>query len=190
MPNLARLTSGTLIGRVEELQAALAALRDLLEGRPGVVVVRGPAGIGKTRFVMTLADRLRVDGVRVMVGACLDLGVGAPPYSALIGAFRSVDPPAVQVLDALTGAVDMRRSRLFELLRSTTTALARRRLTVPWSRTCTGRTGSPVTPCSIWTTMAREGRWALVVTFRDDEVVARPAVRSSWRCWITTHWSM
>ena len=69
MPNLVRLTSGTLIGRVEELQAALAALRDLLEGRPGVVVVRGPAGIGKTRFVMTLADRLRVDGVRVMVGA-------------------------------------------------------------------------------------------------------------------------
>lgn len=177
MPNLVRLTSGTLIGRVEELQAALAALRDLPEGRPGVVVVRGPAGIGKTRFVTTLADRLRVDGVRVMVGACLDLGVGAPPYSALIGAFRSVDPPAVQVLDALTGAVDMRRSRLFELLRSTTTALARRRLTVlmvedlHWSDRITRDA------LLYLTTMAREGRWALVVTFRDDEVAARPAVR-------------
>ena len=149
MPNLARLTSGTLIGRVEELQAALAALRDLLEGRPGVVVVRGPAGIGKTRFVMTLADRLRVDGVRVMVGACLDLGVGAPPYSALIGAFRSVDPPAVQVLDALTGAVDMRRSRLFELLQAYDSAGPAAADRAHGTRTCTGRTGSPVTPCSI-----------------------------------------
>ena len=112
-----------------------------------------------------------------MVGACLDLGVGAPPYSALIGAFRSVDPPAVQVLDALTGAVDMRRSRLFELLRSTTTALARRRLTVlmvedlHWSDRITRDA------LLYLTTMAREGRWALVVTFRDDEVAARPAVR-------------
>lgn len=177
MPKLVRLTSGTLIGRVEELQAALAALRDLPEGRPGVVVVRGPAGIGKTRFVTTLADRLRADGVRVMVGACLDLGVGAPPYSALVGAFRSVDPPAVQVLDALTGVVDMRRSRLFELLRSTTAALARRRLTVlvvedvHWSDRITRDA------LLYLTTMAREGRWALVVTFRDDEVAARPAVR-------------
>jgi predicted ATPase len=190
VPNLVRLTSGTLIGRVEELQAALAALRDLPEGRPGVVVVRGPAGIGKTRFVTTLADRLRADGVRVMVGACLDLGVGAPPYSALIGAFRSVDPPAVQVLDALTGAVDMRRSRLFELLRSTTAALAGRRLTVlvvedvHWSDRITRDA------LLYLTTMAREGRWALVVTFRDDEVAARPAVREFWRCWITTHWSI
>jgi len=36
----------------------------------------------------------------------------------------------VQVLDDLTGAVDVRRSRLFELLRSTTAALAMRRPTV------------------------------------------------------------
>ena len=177
VPNSVRLSSATLVGRDEELRSTLAVLRGLPEGRPAVVMVRGPAGIGKTRFVMTLADRLRADGVRVLVGACLDLGAGAPPYSALIAAFRSADPPAVQVLDALTGAVDMRRSRLFELLRSTTTALARRGRTVlvvedlHWSDRITRDA------LRYLTEMAREGRWALVVTFRDDDVATRPPVR-------------
>lgn len=176
MPNTVRVASDTLVGRAEELRSTLAALGDLREGRPGVVLVSGPAGIGKTRFVTAVADGLRADGVRVMSGACLDLGAGAP-YAALIAAFRSVDPPAVQVLDALTGAVDMRRSRLFELLRSTTVALARRLPTllviedVHWS--------DRITRDALLYLMAtaREGRWALVVTFRHDEVGARPAVR-------------
>ena len=172
-----RLTSGVLVGRDEELDAALAAVRSLQDGRPRVITVGGPAGIGKTRFVTTFADRLRAEGKRVLSGACLDLGGGAPPYSALIAAFRSSDPPAVQLLDALTGAVDMRRSRLFELLRSTTAALAGRRPTVlviedvHWSDRITRDA------LLYLTAMAREGRWALVVTFREDEAAARPAVR-------------
>ena len=130
MTKTVRLVSHRLAGRADELASTLAVLRSLPEGQPVVVMVSGTAGIGKTRFVSAVADRLDADGVRVLTGACLDLGAGAPPYSALIAAFRSVDPPAVQVLDALTGAVDMRRSRLCELLRSTTGALARRRPTV------------------------------------------------------------
>jgi DNA-binding CsgD family transcriptional regulator len=177
VPNSVRLTSDTLVGREEELRSTLAVLHAVRDGRPGVVMVSGPAGIGKTRFVTTLADRLRADGAMVMVGACLDLGAGASPYSAFIAAFRSVDPPAVQVLDALTGAIEMRRSRLFELLRTTTEALARRRLTVlmvedlHWSDRITRDA------LLYLTAMARDGRWALVVTFRDDAVAARPAVR-------------
>ncbi|HSI93842.1 MAG TPA: AAA family ATPase, partial [Jiangellaceae bacterium] len=132
--------------------------------------------IGKTRFAATLADRLRTDRIRVLTGACLDMGAGAPPFSALIAAFRSVDPPAVQLLDALTGAIDMRRSRLFELLRSTVVALARRRPTVlviedvHWSDRVTR--DALLYLCA----MARDGRWGLLLTFREDEVAARPAV--------------
>ena len=117
MPNAVRLTSEVLVGRDEELRSTLPVLGNLPEGSPGVLMVSGPAGIGKSRFVSAVADRLRTTGARVLTGACLNLGAGAPPYAALIAAFRSADPPAVQVLDALTGAVDMRRSRLFELLR-------------------------------------------------------------------------
>lgn len=177
MPNSVRVTSDTLVGRDEELRSTLAALRGLRDGRPGLVMVSGPAGIGKTRFVTALADRLRADGVGMMAGACLDLRVGAPPYSALIAAFRSVDPPAVQILDALTGAIDMRRSRLFELLRSTMAALARRRPTVLVVEDLHWLDRVTRDALLYLTAMVREGRWALVVTFRDDGVAARPAVR-------------
>ena len=173
----ATATSGVLVGRDAELGAAVAAVGRVQDGLPGVITVSGPAGIGKTRFVTALGDRLGADGKRVLSGACLDLGAGAPPYSAFIAAFRSVDPPAVQLLDALTGAVDMRRQRLFELLRSTTVALAKRRPTVlvvedvHWSDRITRDA------LLYLTALAREGRWAVVVTFRDDELPARPAVQ-------------
>jgi DNA-binding CsgD family transcriptional regulator len=177
MPNAVRLTSDVLVGRDEELGSTLAVLRKLVKGEPGVLMVSGPAGIGKTRLISAMADRLRADGNRVMTGACLNLEYGAPPYSALIAAFRSVDPPAVQVLDALTGAVEMRRSRLFELLRSTTAALATRQLTilviedVHWVDRITRDA------LLYLTGMVREGRWALILTFRRDELATRPVAR-------------
>jgi predicted ATPase len=71
MPGVVRISSGTLVGRDEELRSTLAVVRGLCEGRPGVVTVSGPAGMGKTRFVTELADRLRAEGARVLVGACL-----------------------------------------------------------------------------------------------------------------------
>jgi DNA-binding CsgD family transcriptional regulator len=177
VPNAVRLTSEVLVGRGEELRSTLAVLGNLAEGRPGVLMVSGPAGIGKTRFVSTVADQLRAGGVRVMTGACLNLGAGAPPYSALIAAFRSVDPPAVQVLDALTGAVGMRRSRLFELLCSTSAALARRRPTILVIEDAHWVDRITRDALLYLTAMVREGRWALVLTFRGDELAARPVAR-------------
>ena len=177
MPHWVRLSSDRLVGRDRELVSAVEAVSRIAEARPGVVMVSGPAGIGKSRFVSALSAQVRMNGMRAMVGVCLDLGAGAPPYSALIAAFRSVDPPAVQVLDGLTGAVVMRRSRLFELLRTTTAALAKRRPTVlvvedvHWSDRITRDA------LLYLLALAREGRWALVVTFRNDEVSRRPAVR-------------
>jgi DNA-binding CsgD family transcriptional regulator len=177
MPKTVRLISDTLVGRDDELDSTLAVLHGLPAGRPGVVMVSGPGGIGKTRFVWTVADRLRAAGFRVMTGACLDLGAGAPPYSALIAAFRSVDPPAVQVLDALTGAVDVRRSRLFELLRSTTEALVKRRPTVLVIEDVHWLDRITRDALLYLTAMVAEGRWALVLTYRGDELAVRPIAR-------------
>ncbi len=177
MPKAVRLTSEVLVGRDEEFRSTLAVLGNLAEGRPCVLRVSGPAGIGKTRFVLAVADRLRASGVRVMTGACLNLGAGAPPYSALIAAFRSVDPPAVQVLDALTGAIEMRRSRLFELLRSTTAALARRQPTVLVIEDVHWVDRITRDALLYLTAMVREGQWALVLTFRGDELATRPVAR-------------
>ena len=176
VPNVVRVASDAFVGRDGDLSSALGVLRRLRTGHPCVVIVSGSAGIGKTRFVSTLANRLRMEGARVLVGACLDLGTGAPLFSALIAAFRSADPPAVHLLDALTGAVDMRRSRLFELLRSTTVALAQRRPTVFVVEDLQWLDRITRDALLYLSAMAREGRWALVITYRDDEVV-RPMVR-------------
>lgn len=152
----------------------LAAICAVPDGEPGVITVSGQPGIGKTRFVTAVADSLHERGVRVLSGGCLDLEAGAASYAALVDAFRNAEPPPVQLLDALTGAVDMPRSRLFELLRTTTVALARRDRTVlivedvHWS----DRITRDALLYLIGT--AREGSWVLVLTVRDDQVAARP----------------
>lgn len=170
-----RLASGVLVGRDEPLRASLAALQAVRSGRPGVGFVSGPAGIGKTRFVAALSDRLRAADATILSGACLDLGP-AVPYAPLIEAFRGVDPTPTHLLDALTAAVDMPRSQLFALMRDELVAVAQRRLTVlvvedlQWSDRVTRDA------LLYLTATAHEGRWALVATLRDDEVAARPPV--------------
>jgi hypothetical protein len=141
-------------------------------------MVSGPAGIGKTRLVTALVDRLCAEGKRVLSGACLDLGAGAPPYSAFIAAFRSVDPPAVPAARRAD-----RRSRH---------AQAKAVRIITEHDGCAGEAAAhraggggrplvgpdhPGRPALFDRALAREGRWAVVVTFRDDELRARPAVR-------------
>ncbi|NLP84145.1 AAA family ATPase [Microbacterium sp. CFH 90308] len=81
MPALA--STPRMVGRRAELDTLLAALDDGVAGRPGTVVVRGEAGIGKTRLVQEfLAQATERSGelpVTVAVGQCVDLGpIGAP----------------------------------------------------------------------------------------------------------------
>lgn len=176
MTTSVRLTSGALVGRDVQLRASLTALKTFRSDRPGVVIVSGPAGIGKTRFVTALSDRLRADGATILAGACVDLGT-AIPYSPLIEAFRTVEPAPTHILDALTAGVDVPRSRLFALLRDQIVALAQQRLTVlvvedlQWSDRVTRDV------LLYLTATARQGRWALVVSVRDDEIATRPPVR-------------
>jgi hypothetical protein len=49
-----RMSSPTLIGRVEELQALEAARRRAVDGEPGVVLVGAEAGVAKTRLAAEL----------------------------------------------------------------------------------------------------------------------------------------
>ncbi len=57
-----------LIGRDAEFTVALAALRDVGEGRAAALVIEGEAGIGKTRLVQRLVDRALADGVTAFCG--------------------------------------------------------------------------------------------------------------------------
>ncbi|MEJ7696881.1 MAG: AAA family ATPase [Candidatus Limnocylindrales bacterium] len=92
-----------MIGRDEDLEAVLAAVSEASAGRPRVVVVAGEAGIGKSRLVREVADRVRAQGDRVLSGGCLDIGDGGLPYLPVAEAIRGLirdtsDPEADRLL--------------------------------------------------------------------------------------------
>ncbi|GIH89886.1 AAA family ATPase [Planobispora siamensis] len=89
----------TLVGRLAELDRLLAVLRSAGEGLPGVALVGGDAGIGKTRLVTELAERARADGFAVLVGQCAELG-DALPYLPLADALRGAEGELRAALEA------------------------------------------------------------------------------------------
>lgn len=124
---MARRSSPVIIGRDRELHEIEAARERAAGGQPQVVVVRGEAGIGKSRLVDEVAARARAAGDRVLHGTCLDLDGDGVPYLPIVSALRGVIRPGDDVmLDPLFGrwteapeagahsASGAERARLFE----------------------------------------------------------------------------
>ncbi|MEO3814948.1 AAA family ATPase [Sphaerisporangium sp. B11E5] len=82
-----RQSGGALIGRADELARLVEVLGDAAMGRPGVAVVGGDAGIGKTRLVGELVERAGELGFAVLTGQCAELG-DTLPYLPLADALR------------------------------------------------------------------------------------------------------
>src|SRR5689334_21211641 len=90
------LVSPILVGRDAELGVLMEALQAAMEGEPGVVLIGGEAGVGKTRLVEEAAGRARDSGARVLTGGCVELGGEGLPFSPLVDALRSltrITPP-------------------------------------------------------------------------------------------------
>jgi ATP/maltotriose-dependent transcriptional regulator MalT len=81
-----RLTSSHLVGRVRELAELELAARDAAAGRPTVVLLGGDSGVGKTRLVGELEQRL-ADFI-VLRGEGVEQGGGDLPYAPLLSALR------------------------------------------------------------------------------------------------------
>ncbi|MDZ5619862.1 helix-turn-helix transcriptional regulator [Nocardioides bizhenqiangii] len=104
MEPVAAHTSRTLVGRDTELEqlCELLGITQRLD-RPGVVLLSGDAGVGKTRLLMELRDRAQDQGWRVVAGHCLDFGDSALPYlpfSELLGRFDTELPEVVEDVSA------------------------------------------------------------------------------------------
>ena len=67
-----------LVGRELDLVVALQQLERIEKGRPAALLVRGDAGIGKSRLVAELASRAEQLGYPVVVGRADDLDHGIP----------------------------------------------------------------------------------------------------------------
>jgi len=181
-----------LIARQEEVTAFRGALECAAEGDPGVLLLGGDAGVGKTRLVTHLADLARDAGARVVVAHCVDLGdVGIPylPFTEALTALREVPavaevvaerPALARLLDPAGGSGTDHAERL-QLLDGVAGSLA-----------AAGRAGSPLV------LVVEDVHWAdestrdvlrfvvarlrsqhllLVVTYRSDDVHRRHPLR-------------
>jgi predicted ATPase len=83
-----RVSSPALVGRAAEAARLGAAFERAAAGQTTVVVVAGEAGVGKTRLVAELADRVRRQGALALAGGCLDVGDGVVAYAPVVEALR------------------------------------------------------------------------------------------------------
>ncbi len=86
----ARSSSPGIVGRDADVDALTGAFEASGHGAPRVVVVRGEAGIGKTRLVREATRRAELDGFLVLVGQSLDIGPAGLPYLPLAEVLRSL----------------------------------------------------------------------------------------------------
>jgi DNA-binding CsgD family transcriptional regulator/tetratricopeptide (TPR) repeat protein len=95
----AGVSSPDLVGRTNELATMSDALAGAAAGNPSVLTVLGVAGVGKTRLVTEFAEQARAQGVRVLVGNCIELTTGdlplGPVATILRDFVRSTDPDRV-----------------------------------------------------------------------------------------------
>jgi len=83
-------SSPIIVGRDVELARIEQGLEVAALGRPVLVLVRGEAGIGKSRLVREAIQRARSGGSAVLHGACLDLGGDGLPYLPFVEALRGL----------------------------------------------------------------------------------------------------
>ena len=82
--------SPVLVGRDAELTALEAALETVRQGEPAAVLIGGEAGMGKSRLIGEFTAAARDAGVRVLTGACLELGADGLPFSPFTAMLRDL----------------------------------------------------------------------------------------------------
>lgn len=96
---------GPLVGRDPELAALASAFRETAGGSGRLVLVTGPAGIGKTSLCAAAAERCATAGALVLTGNCLPGGGADIAYAPFVTAWRAAPAAAVRppAEDLLTG---------------------------------------------------------------------------------------
>jgi predicted ATPase len=69
-----------------------ALVKAVAEGRGGVLVIEGPAGIGKSRLLTEVLARAGTCGVRTLFGEAFEYQQSVPFFSLFTATLRA-DPP-------------------------------------------------------------------------------------------------
>jgi DNA-binding CsgD family transcriptional regulator/tetratricopeptide (TPR) repeat protein len=85
-----RVTSPIFVGRVTELAALSEALERASVGQPGIVLITGEAGVGKSRLLAELTTLAADRGVAAVRGACVDVAAGMLGYAPFIDIVRDL----------------------------------------------------------------------------------------------------
>ena len=83
------VSSAPLIGRDADVARLDDALERARSGSPVFALLRGEAGMGKSRLVDAFADRLGDDAI-VARGQCVDLGDVSAPHAPITSVLRAV----------------------------------------------------------------------------------------------------
>ncbi|MFC5950007.1 AAA family ATPase [Pseudonocardia lutea] len=96
-----------LIGRTDELRSLLELFEAARAGTPGVALVCGEAGVGKSRLVAELAARAERSGAVVLAGAAVDVGE-SPPLLPLTLAVRALarEPAGRAIVEPWRGELE------------------------------------------------------------------------------------
>ena len=84
------MTQLALIGRADELELARGMLRRARDGTPGVLLVGGEAGVGRSRLAAAITAEAVASGGRAATGTCVRMDAGALTYAAIITALRAL----------------------------------------------------------------------------------------------------
>ena len=98
------VVSTRIVGRRDQVTRLGEALAVALGGRATVALVRGEAGVGKSRLIDEFVAALPARGATVLTGGCLDLSAGDLPFVPLRAAFRHlIEERGVDVVAELLG---------------------------------------------------------------------------------------
>ena len=138
-----RISSPLFVGRSAELTAFDRLVDKTARGAGSALVVAGEAGIGKSRFVAEIEERLRATNTLVLIGECVEVGEGELAFSPIVAALRPVmgsrtvqnlEEPLRRALAGLWPVLgetgETSREQLFEAVYRVLAELSRQRLVV------------------------------------------------------------
>ncbi|HXT35206.1 MAG TPA: diguanylate cyclase, partial [Chloroflexota bacterium] len=112
-----RLDQSRLVGRHDEIRRLRTGLEAACQGRGGVLIVEGEAGIGKTRLVEEVASLAGMLGMRVLHGYCHQVESELPYHPFLDALVPLIEAATPEMLQQASGLYAGELARLLPAVR-------------------------------------------------------------------------